>query len=250
MDGLLLFAALFSAVVTAFIVESYRLNLSPDPAAIAVLLLYQISQQLSIVTNSTEFTLEPILLPHLTSALPTLTVITNICLALSLTCALTAILIQQWALDYVRGIERREAPGIWARIRSYLFEGVENSNVAATVDGTPLLLHASLFFFFIGLIFFLHPINAVMTFLTASILGAFRIADLSATVAPPIDTTSPISTPLTTLVLQFSFARNSIRKTALVGLRVGSTLSKHYRKLSGPRYQPSPRQPEPQGTGY
>ncbi|KAJ7578594.1 hypothetical protein C8J56DRAFT_753385, partial [Mycena floridula] len=46
MDGILLFAALFSAVVTAFIIESYRL-LSPDPAALTLLILYQISQQLA-----------------------------------------------------------------------------------------------------------------------------------------------------------------------------------------------------------
>ncbi|KAJ7572349.1 hypothetical protein C8J56DRAFT_842792, partial [Mycena floridula] len=202
MDGLLLFAALFSAVVTAFIIEGYK-TLSPDPSAMTVVLLYQISQQLSTITNtSTELNIS---LPDLNSP-PTLAVITNIfwflSLALSLTCALTATLIEQWASDYVRTIERREAPAIKARIRAYLFEGVENSNVAAIVEGTPLLLHASLFSFFIGLVFFLHPISNIITFLSAGILAAFSIAYFSATIAPLIDTASPIRTPLTTLVLQ------------------------------------------------
>ncbi|KAJ7590554.1 hypothetical protein C8J56DRAFT_536838 [Mycena floridula] len=221
MDGLLLFAALFSAVVTAFIIEGYK-TLSPDPSAITVVLLYQISQQLSTITNTTELHIS---LPDFGTS-PTLAIITNIfwflSLALSLTCALTATLIEQWASDYVRAIERREAPEIKARIRAYLFEGVENSNVAAIVEGTPLLLHASLFSFFIGLIFFLHPISNIMTFLSAGILGVFSIAYLSATIAPLIDTASPIRTPLTTLVLQFSFARNLLRKMLLCGLKLMS----------------------------
>ncbi|KAJ7584294.1 hypothetical protein C8J56DRAFT_148827 [Mycena floridula] len=221
MDGLLLFAALFSAVVTAFIIESYK-TLSPDPSAMTVVLLYHISQQLSTITNTTELQIS---LPDL-NGLPTLAVITNIfwflSLALSLTCALTATLIEQWASDYVRAIERREAPAIKARIRAYLFEGVEKSNVAAIVEGTPLLLHASLFSFFIGLIFFLHPISTIMTFLSAGILAAFGVAYLSATIAPLIDTASPIRTPLTTLVLQFSFARNLLRKISLCGIQVAS----------------------------
>ncbi|KAJ7584315.1 hypothetical protein C8J56DRAFT_1166469 [Mycena floridula] len=221
MDGLLLFAALFSAVVTAFIIEGYK-TLSPDPSAMTVVLLYQISRQLSTITNTTE---PNISLPDLNSS-PTLAIITNIfwslSLALSLTCALTATLIEQWASDYVRTIGRREAPEIKARIRAYLFEGVENSNVAAIVEGTPLLLHASLFSFFVGLIFFLHPISTIMTFLSAGILAVFGIAYLSATIAPLIDTASPIRTPLTTLVLQFSLTRNLLRKTSLCGIKAVS----------------------------
>ncbi|KAJ7591661.1 hypothetical protein C8J56DRAFT_1047858 [Mycena floridula] len=228
MDGLLLFAALFSAVVTAFIIEGYK-NLSPDPSAVTVVLLFQISQQLSTITNTTELN---ILLPDLNRS-PTLAIITNIfwflSLALSLTCALTATLIEQWASDYVRTIERRDSPEIKARIRAYLFEGVENSNVAAIVEGTPLLLHASLFSFFIGLIFFLHPISNIMTFFAAGILTVFGIAYLSATIAPLIDTASPIRTPLTTLVLQFSFARNFLRKTSLCEIKVASFMGSRAR---------------------
>ncbi|KAJ7573878.1 hypothetical protein C8J56DRAFT_501975 [Mycena floridula] len=222
MDGLLLFAGLFSAVVTAFIIESYK-NLSPDPSATTVVLLYQISQQLAIITNNTE---HHVSLPAFSTSPTSVALITNIfwflSLALSLTCALTATLIEQWASDYTRAIERREAPEKRARIRAYLFEGVENSNVAAIVEGTPLLLHTSLFSFFIGLVFFLHPINTAMTVLTAGILAAFGAAYFSATIAPLIDTASPIRTPLTTLVLQFPFVRNLVQKTSLCGLKAAS----------------------------
>ncbi|KAJ7583453.1 hypothetical protein C8J56DRAFT_210130 [Mycena floridula] len=46
MDGIVIFAALFSAVVTTFIIESYR-TLSQDSNDVMILLLDQISQQLA-----------------------------------------------------------------------------------------------------------------------------------------------------------------------------------------------------------
>ncbi|KAJ7222981.1 hypothetical protein B0H12DRAFT_291870 [Mycena haematopus] len=46
MDGLLIFAGLFSAILTAFLIESYK-TLSPDSGDTTVLLLAQISLQLS-----------------------------------------------------------------------------------------------------------------------------------------------------------------------------------------------------------
>ncbi|KZP12395.1 hypothetical protein FIBSPDRAFT_754994, partial [Athelia psychrophila] len=46
MDAILIFAGLFSAVVTSFILESYG-GLMPDPNAATVALLQQISQQLA-----------------------------------------------------------------------------------------------------------------------------------------------------------------------------------------------------------
>ncbi|CAL1716752.1 unnamed protein product [Somion occarium] len=47
-DTLLVFAGLFSAVMTAFVIESYK-TLQQDPADAAVLLLLQISQQLRML---------------------------------------------------------------------------------------------------------------------------------------------------------------------------------------------------------
>ncbi|KAJ7786945.1 hypothetical protein B0H14DRAFT_2186080, partial [Mycena olivaceomarginata] len=46
MDGLLIFAGLFSGSLTAFLVESYK-SLTPDANSMSVLLLAQISQQLA-----------------------------------------------------------------------------------------------------------------------------------------------------------------------------------------------------------
>ncbi|KAJ6537271.1 hypothetical protein DFH09DRAFT_846883, partial [Mycena vulgaris] len=74
-------------------------------------------------------------------------------LRLSLACALIVTLIQQWA--YIHAIEGRQLPEKRARIRAFLYEGMQNSHIGAIVDGAPLLLHASLFSFLIGLVIFL-----------------------------------------------------------------------------------------------
>ncbi|KAJ7162863.1 hypothetical protein C8R46DRAFT_999218, partial [Mycena filopes] len=54
MEGMLIFAGLFSASLTAFIIESYK-TLSPDSADSTVQLLAQISQQLAAAANGSTF---------------------------------------------------------------------------------------------------------------------------------------------------------------------------------------------------
>ncbi|KAJ7583401.1 hypothetical protein C8J56DRAFT_830671, partial [Mycena floridula] len=120
MDGILLFAALFSAVVTAFIIESYQL-LSPDPAQLTLLILYQISQQLANGSQTVASLPSPSEIPFSPSRLA---ILTNffwfISLALSLTSAFAATLIQQWAPEYIHAIERRQVPEMRGRIRAFL----------------------------------------------------------------------------------------------------------------------------------
>ncbi|KAJ6533533.1 hypothetical protein B0H19DRAFT_1004731, partial [Mycena capillaripes] len=52
MEGILIFAGLFSAILSAFIVESYK-TLSPDRSQITIELLTQISQRLGSGGNMT-----------------------------------------------------------------------------------------------------------------------------------------------------------------------------------------------------
>ncbi|KAJ7601135.1 hypothetical protein C8J56DRAFT_1038739 [Mycena floridula] len=214
MDGMILFAALFSAVITAFLIESYK-TLSRDSTDVMIILLYQISQQLAANGNNSQVV--PIQSPADIAFRPSrAAIITNafwfLSLGLSLACALIATLIQQWAADYIHAIDRRQAPEKRARIRAFLFEGVENSNVGAIVEGTPVLLHASLFSFLIGLVVFMHPINTVITILLSVILATCGIAYISSTVLPLLFIASPIRTPLTMFLLEFPFLRNIIRE--------------------------------------
>ncbi|KAJ6555269.1 hypothetical protein B0H10DRAFT_1848001, partial [Mycena sp. CBHHK59/15] len=58
MDGMLIFAGLFSASLTAFLIESYKMR-TPDSGDMTVLLLSQISQQLAAAANASAFNIPP-----------------------------------------------------------------------------------------------------------------------------------------------------------------------------------------------
>ncbi|KAJ7113592.1 hypothetical protein C8R44DRAFT_547564, partial [Mycena epipterygia] len=55
MEGMLIFSGLFSASLTAFLIESYR-TLQPDSGDTTVQILAQISEQLMAMSNNASFT--------------------------------------------------------------------------------------------------------------------------------------------------------------------------------------------------
>ena len=70
-------------------------------------------------------------------------------LVISLTCALLATLLQQWARHYIEITQPRYSPDKRARIRAFFSEGVERLHLPWAVEALPGLLHLSLFLFFI-----------------------------------------------------------------------------------------------------
>lgn len=64
-------------------------------------------------------------------------------LAFSLQCALMAILVQQWARNYIHATTTSQSPSEAARIRSYIHEGVQDFGLEAVVTAVPTLLHIS-----------------------------------------------------------------------------------------------------------
>jgi hypothetical protein len=79
---------------------------------------------------------------------------------MSLTCALLATLLQQWARRYVIITQSpRYSPHKRARIRAFFADGIDKLHVPWAVEALPTLLHVSLFLFFSGLLVFLFNIN-------------------------------------------------------------------------------------------
>ncbi|KAK6969363.1 hypothetical protein R3P38DRAFT_766233 [Favolaschia claudopus] len=195
MEGLLIFAGLFSASLTAFLIESYK-TLTPDSGDDMKALLTQISAQLSGIANRSSVGL---LAPD-SFVPPTSSLVCNllwfISLGLSLSCALLATLVEQWARDFKYKTEMRSAPVIRARIFSYLYYGLKRFNMHAVVDIIPLLLHASLILFFIGLVAFLVPVNKAVMIAVIILLGIVVIAYMTLTVFPLFSRQSPYQTPL------------------------------------------------------
>ncbi|KAF9468351.1 hypothetical protein BDZ94DRAFT_1154121, partial [Collybia nuda] len=160
-DGILIFSGLFSAVVTAFLIESYKgLSEDTDTDGATVALLAQISLQLAVIANSSHaLNVDP---PPPKGAFQpsTATLAVNamwfLSLSLSLICALAATLVQYWARDYARSVERfQQSTHKRALIRALMFEGLEKSHVNEIVDAIPTLIHVALFLFLMGLFTFL-----------------------------------------------------------------------------------------------
>jgi hypothetical protein len=117
-------------------------------------------------------------------------------LVISLTCALLATLLQQWARRYLKITQSRYSPHKRARIRAFFAEGVEKCLLLWTVDTLPTLLHISLFLFFAGLVVFLCNVNLTIFRLVLSWVGLCATLYGCITCMPIIRHDSPYYTPL------------------------------------------------------
>ncbi|KAJ7838891.1 hypothetical protein B0H13DRAFT_2418723 [Mycena leptocephala] len=186
MEGILIFAGLFSAILTALLTESYK-TMKPDSGDITVFFLAQISQQLAASANITTFDI----------ALPApFTPLMSSLSGLSLTCALVATLLEQWGRDFLHRADMRSAPATRARVFSYLYHGLKRFKMHTVVEIIPLLLHMSLFFFFAGFIAFLIPVNIVITAVVGSILVMVTGVYTLLTTLPLFHLDCPYRTPL------------------------------------------------------
>ncbi|KAG7087170.1 hypothetical protein E1B28_013150 [Marasmius oreades] len=170
-DTLLVFAGLFSAAVTAFIIESYR-QLQEDPNEASLRILTQISQQL--LNSSNPLTVPNDMRGH-GMFIPTSSAIRiNTCwflsLTLSLSTALFGILCKQWLHEYRRDVptaSHKDSLGL----RHMRFEGFHKWGVPIVLSILPILLQISLVLFFAGLLdllWSLHYIPAIVTTLAVS----------------------------------------------------------------------------------
>ncbi|KAK7471105.1 hypothetical protein VKT23_002520 [Stygiomarasmius scandens] len=195
MEALLIFSALYSASLTAFIIESYK-TLQDDPAQNTVDLLTRISHQLANETFETPPPFEP----------PTSALACNIMwflsLALALACSLLATFVQQWTRDFIHKTTIRPSPIRKARVIALLRLGLHDFGMQAFVDVIPILLHLSLFLFFGGLVGFLLPVNGPLTFVMAGVLVVFLTVYLYLTVLPLLYLHSPYRTPLSGILWQ------------------------------------------------
>jgi hypothetical protein len=117
-------------------------------------------------------------------------------LVVSLTCALLATLLQQWARRYLRITQSRYSPHKRARIRAFFAEGVEKCLLPWAVETLPTLLHTSLFLFFAGLVVFLCNVNLTIFKLVLSWVGLCTALYGCITCMPIIRHDSPYYTPL------------------------------------------------------
>jgi hypothetical protein len=198
---------LFSATVASFIIESYQ-NLSPDSSDTTNALLTQISQQLVNISNGTPLTSVAVQSGFKpTASAVRVNVLWFLSLILSLSCALSATLMQQWARRYRELAQRRGAFHRRGRMRAYIFDGINRFRMAQAVATMPMLLHISVFLFFAGLVEFLFPIYTTVAYATVGGIMVFALAYAILTVLPNIYLNCPYATPLSRItwrLTQFS----------------------------------------------
>ncbi|KAJ7601948.1 hypothetical protein DFH06DRAFT_1116181 [Mycena polygramma] len=198
MEGMLIFSGLFSASLTAFLIESYQ-TLRPDSGEVMVQLLSQITQQLGS-NSSTASPGSPADPFQPTASSLVCNTFWFISLTLSITCALLATLVEQWAREFLHRTDKHPSPIRRARIFSFLYFGLRRFGMHTAVELIPLLLHISLMLFLAGLVAFLLPVNHIMVGLIASILGGFLVIYAILTVLPVIRLDSPFRTPFSNVL--------------------------------------------------
>ncbi|VDC03052.1 unnamed protein product [Peniophora sp. CBMAI 1063] len=198
--SILTFTGLFAATVAAFVIESYK-TLSPDSGEQTVMLL---SRLLVEATNSTihstavSASIEPFHAP-----LPAIlaNALWFCSLVVALACALLATLVQQWSRDYVKDIKRRvtldENIASRALNHVYIRMGVDRYGMDQVVNLIVSLVHLAVVLFAAGLLLFLYPINAIVSWCTSFALALFGSAYLIVGMLPVLDTGCPYRTPLT-----------------------------------------------------
>ncbi|KAL4252144.1 hypothetical protein ABKN59_001708 [Abortiporus biennis] len=196
-DTLLVFAGLFSAVVTTFIVQLYQ-TLQEDPADTTSQVLMHISQQLGSLSlnpgfvNSTIPPIGPVQFQR-----PDFAVLVNILmfisLVLSLITASLGILVKQWLREYMA--QDGLSPIGHIRIRHYRNQGLVKWRVFEIAALLPLLLQLALIFFLVGLCRFLVSVDLVVGYIVTSVVAFFLFTFIATTLGPTLSLQCPYKTP-------------------------------------------------------
>jgi len=165
-------AGLFSAVVTAFLIESYK-TLRQDPINTSVILLSRILAQLENTpqTNTTIPAFTPS--PHDIR----ISVFWSLSLIFSLATVLVGIVSLQWLREYQRTRDDI-APQLSFSLHSMHSEAIDRWYLPQIFTALPLLLQVGLIFFFIGVGDFLlqlHPAAAIPVIIAIGLTLLFLI---------------------------------------------------------------------------
>lgn len=204
-------AGLLSAVITAFIIESYRM-LQQNSEDVLVSLLQQISAQIS--NNSLPIATKP---PW---SKPDSAVRINILwfssLVFSLTAALIGILVKQWLRDYLSSVASSPREG--TRIRQFRHQGLVRWHIPEIIALLPIFLQVALAFFFLGLLDLLWTLDRVVAGVVTVLVAASLLFLVVTTVLPAIYEDSPHRSPQALAI--FFIGRRLSKFAGSIALRV------------------------------
>ncbi|KAG9107235.1 hypothetical protein FRC07_008664, partial [Ceratobasidium sp. 392] len=193
-DLMLLFAALFSAILTAFLVEAKDM-LEEDPAATSaalLLLVVQSQQRLELGTPNPNLTVTENILFVPTTMARYVNGLWFTALALSLAAALIAMLAKEWLAGFVSSTVR--PPYDYALQRQAKYNGLLSWRALYIVALLPSLLHLSLLLFAIGLILYLWTLDEAIAVLICAVAGATLLLYLTTAILGAVFESCPFVT--------------------------------------------------------
>lgn len=195
-------SGLFSATVAAAVSLTFS-DLKPDPQDKPNFYLANIYQLLAS-ENGSQITIPTTLPVPPTFSPPASAVWVNslwfLSLVISLTCALFAILLQQWARLYLTTYHTRHTLLKEARIREFLAEGINKFRLPFIAEALRALHHISFFLFLAGLAVLLFNTHVTVFAFAAGWIGLVTGAYLFFTQVPVFWTNVPYSTPFSPLI--------------------------------------------------
>ena len=189
--------------ISAFIIEFYK-KLSTDYGSQSAALLQQISQQLpnspNSVNSSTSYTTNLLSPPGTAMVWVWVNILWLISLVLSLTCALIATLLQQWAHRYIETPKYVDVLRHRARVHSLLLSGALLYKIPLIVEILPTLLHLSVFLFFGSLVITFHTIHMKVAIAVDVAVGVSGLAYIVMSILPCLDMKCPYHTPISQML--------------------------------------------------
>ncbi|KAF8334103.1 uncharacterized protein EI90DRAFT_3051023 [Cantharellus anzutake] len=202
MDVLLLFAALFAGILTAFLIESTK-RLEGNYPEEMVVLLRQIAQSLN-------GTLPAYVPPESRRSASTLLLINRLwfsSLSLTLGSAIGGMVAKQWLSEYMtdltfesRNHYSQERYQREARLREFRYNGLTKWYVPEIIGFLPIALHVALLLFWVGLVHYLWELDLYTTILVLVISGTIFASYIGSTILPSIFTGCPYKTPISHLI--------------------------------------------------
>ncbi|PSR97595.1 hypothetical protein PHLCEN_2v4302 [Hermanssonia centrifuga] len=194
------FAGLFSAVLTAFVVQSYQL-LQEDNTQISAQLLYRISSQINsfesifpFLNSTTSFSSSPSPFQPSASA-RWINVLWFLSLVFSLASALLGIFAKQWIREYLQWAQVAASPRENVLVRQLRIEAWDDWKVPTGISAIPALLELAVVLFVVGLVVLLWTLDAVVAITITIVTVVLLLAVCAVTVLPSIFHRCPYKSP-------------------------------------------------------
>ncbi|KAG6849461.1 hypothetical protein H0H93_008248 [Arthromyces matolae] len=197
LDSLIVFASLFSAVVTSFVIQTSQV-LQPNNQQIIAAFLLETNKLLRAAGNITKIDAIPpsSIALNTTTYTPTDVWVNGlffISLTLSVTASLLTVLAKHWIQAYIEVV-----PGdakTQAMLRQFRFDGLTRWNLKTIIEALPLVLHSSVAIFLVGLSLYISQMSPSICALVSVITASTFIFYLGTSMVPAFSIDCPYRLP-------------------------------------------------------